>query len=169
MSTAAPFDYKYTRKVMTPGGESGSRTTLKMMRQLSTEGKKDPNIRAVALRVTQPYLQKDYRGEAYACFTFVQNCIRYVRDIDGVEVLQTPAKTLEICAGDCDDKSTLLASMLLSIGHPCRFLAIGNVSGHYYHVIVESKLGKNWISLDTTENRPFGWRPKYRSYMVMHV
>ena len=79
-----------------------------------------------------------------------------------VEVVQTPTYTLTNQFGDCDDKSTLLATMLESIGHPCRFVAIGYTrSGEFEHVFVETRVGANWLGLDATLDVEAGFVPMY--------
>lgn len=103
---------------------------------------------------------KDFRGEVECVFDFVQNEIRYIQDINNVETIQTPEYTLENGYGDCDDKATLLASMLESIGHPCRFAALALcVPGEFDHVIIQTLIGTRWVPLDATEDEPMGWQP----------
>jgi transglutaminase-like putative cysteine protease len=131
-----------------------------MMTELVKNGKKNASVRAKALALTHDLPQKDKLGEIRALFNFVQNNIRYVRDISGVETLAYPEQVLVQESGDCDDKSTLLAALLESIGHPTRFLAVGFQPGNFSHVFVETIVGnKKWLSLDTTEPQPMGWRP----------
>jgi transglutaminase-like putative cysteine protease len=64
-------------------------------------------------------------------------------------------------AGDCDDKSVLLAALLESIGHPTRFVAIGFQPDDFEHVFVETKIADRWISLETTEPVEIGWMPQH--------
>jgi len=143
-----------------PSGKAGVIATLKLMSRLAKEGKKTLPIRQTALQLVNGERQKDWTEEVNRIFEFVRDKIRYVRDVRGVETLQTPEKTLEFGQGDCDDKSTLLASLLESIGHPTRFVAIGFKPDHYAHVYVETKIGANWIGLETTEPVSMGWSPK---------
>lgn len=104
----------------------------------------------------------DYLGELNAVFTAVRDQIRYTRDPVNIEALQTPAYTLKIKTGDCDDKSTLLCSMLESIGHPSRlsYRVIGTKPGAgYSHVYVVANIGKKQIPLDPTPSTvPMGWQ-----------
>lgn len=145
---------------MIPSGKAGIVATLKIMGRLVKEGKKTLVIRQTALSLVNGQRQKDWTEEVNRVFEFVRDKIRYVRDIRGVETLQTPDKTLEFGQGDCDDKSVLLASLLESIGHPTRFVAIGFKPGVFVHVYVETKIGTNWVSLETTEPVSMGWSPK---------
>lgn len=116
-------------------------------------------IREVALEQVRYLPQKDFYGEAKAMHNFVQNHIRYVRDIADTEVIQTPLKTLEYGQGDCDDKATLLAAMLESIGHITRFHAVGFQTGKISHVLLEDNINGQWVPLETTEPVAMGWLP----------
>lgn len=140
-------------------------TTLKMMTELVKAGKKNPAIRSKAVNLVQNVPQKDRMGEIRAIFDFVQNEIRYVRDIHNVETLHYAEQVMAQASGDCDDKGILLASLLESIGHPTRFMAVGFKPGEFSHVFVETQIysprnGKIiWFPLDPTEPYPMGWRP----------
>ncbi len=130
------------------------------MTELVRTGKKTPAIRSKAVALTQDLPQKDRIGEIRALFKFVQNSIRYVRDISEVETLHYAEQVLAQESGDCDDKSVLLAALLEAIGHPTRFLAVGFKPGELSHVFVQAKVRSNdWLSLDTTEPYPMGWQP----------
>ena len=146
-----------SKLLQTPGGDSGVRVTLSHMQQFVQSGKKDARVRQQALLLTRNLLQKDWRGEIRALFNYVKYEIRYIKDIRGVETLQTPAATMELGQGDCDDKSTLLAALLESIGYKTRFNAVGfNGADSFSHVFPEVKLSK-WVSLETTEPVNIGW------------
>jgi transglutaminase-like putative cysteine protease len=144
-----------------PPGQAGTVQTLRMMRALVGQYKRAGDIRENTLALIAGLPPKDWAGEVNAVFSFVRDHIRYVRDIHGVETLQTPLVTLDVQAGDCDDKSTLLATMLASIGHPTRFVAVGyEKPGSYSHVYVETRIGTRWIPLDATVLQPMGWTPR---------
>lgn len=104
--------------------------------------------------------QKDFVGEARKLLEFVRDEIRYVKDIDQVETLHDPVTLLQIGAGDCDDKAILLASLLLSIGHTPRFIAMAQAPEEWSHVWVQDCLdmgqGDVWVDLEPTEPIPFG-------------
>jgi len=148
-----------------PSGVQGVRVTLALMRSLARKFKTDLTIRKKAAALTQHLPQKDWSGQVRALHAFVRDGIRYIKDVDGVETVQTPLYTLTNEYGDCDDKSTLLASLLASIGHPSRFLAIGVVPGRFSHVLVETRIGDKWMPLETTASVPPGWMPRAPSKM----
>lgn len=144
-----------------PPDAGGTLETLKIMRSLVLRYKTDPMIRDTALSLTADVRQRDWRNEIRAIFEYVRDRIRYVRDVSRVETLQIPTVTMELEAGDCDDQSTLLATLLESVNHPSRFVAVGyDEPGRYSHVYVESKVGEAWIPLDPTAPKPFGWAPR---------
>jgi transglutaminase-like putative cysteine protease len=128
------------------------------MAALALDGSKDITVRTLAMNLTSGALQKDYRTEACLCLGYCRDQVRYVQDIRTVEVLQTPNATLRLNGGDCDDKATLLAAMLGSIGHRVRFIAISFTPGQYSHVWVQDFVEGKWLDLEPTEPVPCGAR-----------
>lgn len=144
-----------------PDDSPGTHATLKIMSALVRQYKRDPLLRDTAISLVASLPPKDRAGEVRALYEYVRDQIRYVRDISGVETIQIPPVTMELEAGDCDDKSTLLAALLECIGYPTRFVATGyRVPGRFSHVYVEVLLDDQWIPLDATTSKPFGWRPR---------
>lgn len=142
-----------------PEGPAGINITLRHMRKFVREGKVKPVIRELAFSLTNHLPPKDWVGEVRAIHEFVRDRIRYVKDITDVETVAWPEYTLQKGAGDCDDKVVLAASLLESIGHPTRLVAIGFHPGVYSHVYLETKIGPRWISVETTEPVNVGWQP----------
>jgi transglutaminase-like putative cysteine protease len=95
--------------------------------------------------------QKDFTGESRRLFEYVRDEIRYVKDIDGIETLHPAEFVARQRAGDCDDKSILLAALLLSIGHTPRFIAVAFDPDEFSHVWVQDYLEGDWVDLDPTE------------------
>jgi transglutaminase-like putative cysteine protease len=139
-----------------PEGRAGVKKTLDVMANLVNQSKKTPYIREFARRHVQDLNQKDIYGEVKRLFHFVRDKVRYIKDIRGIETLHTPEKILEQMAGDCDDKSVLIASLLESIGYECRFVAVGFKFNNLSHVFTQVKLRGKWITLETTEPWPMG-------------
>jgi transglutaminase-like putative cysteine protease len=141
-------------------GESGIFQTIRTMRQMVSDYKLDPDMRAAAIGVVFQYPAQDDLAEACALYDYVRDCIRYVKDIAGVETLATPDKTLVMQVGDCDDQSVLLATMLEAVGYPTRFIVAGyNEPGVFEHVYLEALVGDEWIAMDPTEQEVLGWSP----------
>lgn len=143
-----------------PDGKAGTVATLKIMREITKAGKTSLPVRNLAIGLISHLQQKDYFNEIKTLHRFVRDQIRYVKDVRGVETVQTPDVTLAIRAGDCDDKSVLLAALLESIGHPTRFVAIGFKPDDFVHVYVETRIGTSWVPVETTEPVEVGWSPK---------
>lgn len=140
-----------------PSGEAGVDATLRHMARFVKDGKKDHQLRVLALGIVKGLAQKDYYGEATLLHRFVRDRIRYVKDVDGIETLQTPQATLGLGQGDCDDKAVLLATLLQMLGHPVRFVAVAvGDNPNFSHVYIETKVGPNWYAAETTEPWPFG-------------
>ncbi len=142
-----------------PNAQAGTKATLAIMSKLVKRYKKAPAVRELALFLTRDLPQKAWFGEVEAIHNFVKYNIRYVKDIRGVETIQSPIQTLRLQAGDCDDKSTLAASLLEAIGHPTRFRALGFKKNAYCHVLPETKIGGRWLTVETTEPVNVGWIP----------
>jgi Transglutaminase-like enzymes, putative cysteine proteases len=155
-----------------PSGVDGVRATLAEMVKMTRLYKKDIGIINLARKlITNPPL-KLASERLSRLQAFVRDKILYVPDpLDGPELVQTPKRTLEIGTGDCDDKATLLAALLTSIGIPVRFRAVGFDNGPYSHVLVQARLGRGWHDLETIlDNVRAGWGPPNTTRnMVAHV
>ena len=150
-------------------GAQGIRETLDIMSNLVVTYKSRQDMRELALYLTQDLPPKDYIGEIKRCHEFVRDHIRYVKDILEIETIQSPSQTVRQGAGDCDDKSTLVATLLACLGHSSRFVAIGFAPGKFSHVLVQTKIKSEWVYVECTENVPLGWHPNgIRAKMIKH-
>lgn len=145
-----------------PDGAEGIRETLRIMKKIVEQWKTNASVRQLAMMLVRSVPEKDFAGELAALLKFVQQRLRYVKDITGVETLQSPVRTLELGQGDCDDKSILFASLAESLGHKTRFVAVGEMPGTYTHVYVEAQPypGADWLAAETIENWPLGRAPR---------
>jgi transglutaminase-like putative cysteine protease len=144
-----------------PSGSLGTRATLREMAKLVRQYRKTIPIRELALGLLRNVPgHKNFKGQVQSLRDYVHEYIQYVRDVNGVETLQTPTKTLEYGQGDCDDQATLLASLLESVGFRTRFVAIKvDATGPFCHVYTEVSFGRGWMPVETTERWPIGTRP----------
>ena len=141
-------------------GLPGIFQTVSLMRALVNQYKKDMTIRQAAISATFLTPEKNQYAEIEAVFNFVRDHIRYVRDIHNVETILTPDKVLQSQVGDCDDQSTLVASMLESIGYPTRFVCAGyTFEDALEHVYVQVFTPDGWLNCDPTEQHPLGYAP----------
>lgn len=152
-----------TQLAAIPEGIEGTRTTLNLMREYARASVRHPQqiIRQQAERLVEHLPPRDWLGQIMALHAFVRDNIRYLRDPVGVERVAMPEVTLEIGQGDCDDKATLLAALLESIGHPARFVALAFNGQGFSHVLVETAVSNGaWMPLETIIQRPAGWYPE---------
>lgn len=153
-----------TRRILLRGldGDEKLETVSRYARLLVEQGKRDPKIRGIAVKIISGCDNKDYRCEAVKLHEWVRDNIRYVKDPAFVERFATPERTLKERAGDCDDSSILLSALLESIGHETRLILLdGDLSGKFTHVIAQAKIGDKWHWMETTKKVPFDWAPQF--------
>ncbi len=141
------------------GGRAGTIQTAQAMRSLVRDYRRNPEIRALAMSLVGFLDQKDHAGEVNALFLYVRDSIRYLQDIYEVETLQTPDKTIQLAQGDCDDKATLLATLLESIGFRTVFKLTGYHGSEFEHVYLYVEGPGVSLHLDATEPEPAGFEP----------
>lgn len=152
------------RLLKVPKGKDGTLITARIIAQMIRDGAKDFYVRQRAIQIFRLYSvpAKDRFGEINSLFDWVRRNIRYTRDIFRVELLHTPRRMLELKAGDCDDMTILLGSMLVSTGHPVRLVLVGfrpHRPHVYSHIYPEVLVDSRWLALDATMPRPIGWAP----------
>lgn len=130
------------------------------MSQLAIDGSRTKSVRLLALDLVAAFQQKDFVGEVAAIGAYVRDRVRYVRDIRYCETIQTPVVTLQLMAGDCDDKATLSAALLMAIGNTCRFVAVDQGKG-FCHVWTQVLMDGKWVNIETTEPVPVGNHSRY--------
>lgn len=136
--------------------------TLAKMVRIVRKYKSDAGTVMAARRITSNVPERASRGIVEALQTWVRDRIRYVNDPRGLEMVQTPPQTLSILTGDCDDKATLLATLLETMGYATRFAAIGeNNEPFFSHVMAQVRLGNRWVNLETIlPGAAAGWFPQ---------
>jgi hypothetical protein len=144
------------------------RATLQVMRDFARAAVANPQqiVRTKAEQLVGGLPPRQWFEEIRALHGFVRDQIRYLRDPVNMERVATPEMTLEIGQGDCDDKATLLAALLDSIGHPARFIALAFNGEGFSHVLVETKVRntgidrRDWMPLETIlDGKEMGWYP----------
>lgn len=143
-----------------PRGTAGVFHTLRVMRGLIDEFKKTADMIGAAVGIVFLVPEKDELSEVRALFEFVRDSVRYTRDVNGVETVANPAITLHRKVGDCDDKTTLFATLAEAIGYPTRLVMAGYFdSPDFEHVYCQVLTSDGWIDADTTEPYPLGFAP----------
>ena len=152
-----------------PAHDAGTAVTAQMMWDKATgsdggEGAEHPQVRDFALEATANCPDRDDWAQARAIYQAVKERIRF-RGERG-ETVQNPVLTLKWQAGDCDDFTTLICAMLMSIGIPARIQTV-SLPGHrdYRHVYAVAGIRRNgqvveWRALDATvPHTAAGWQP----------
>ena len=99
---------------------------------------------------------RDEYSQALAIGSWVQEKIRYVHE--GRETFQRPETTLRLKAGDCDDHTLLIASMLGTVGIKNR-LCIVKIRNRWAHIfpvaiVLVRGEGHHRLTLDSTLDEP---------------
>lgn len=124
---------------------------LRYLRSLVTEWRGQPQIRNLAVQIVQDSgaEMRDKKAQALAIASWVQGEIYYIHELP--ERFQTPAETLRIKAGDCDDSTTLVCSLLESVGIPSQLVCM-QINGAWSHIFPAALLTDRatLLPLDTT-------------------
>lgn len=143
---------------------------IKHLRALAISGAADPTLRMMTARLLARKCgaqwcipERDYPKEIRAVFSAVRQHVRYTRDTEHADLYQHPLRTLQSGAGDCDDFSSLLAAMLLSIGYPVHYRVIRSEGArdwnHIYVMVgLPPQKPERWVALDATVAMPPGWQ-----------
>lgn len=144
-------------------GHAGTLRTLEVMRWLARKDSRSASVRKETTKLRE---QRPDLDPVVALFLFARDQIRYVsdeeftwllfryldiepfRETSSLEVVAGFEHVLALRAGDCDDKTTFLATALLSIGIPVRF-------------VVQSYQGITWdhVYLEFYDWQAWGWTP----------
>jgi hypothetical protein len=156
----APDYQLHGQRITIPDGMRGIESTIVTMRAMVDEFKAHPDMRNTAIGIIYNTPEKDQQSEAESLFRYVRDCVRYTRDVFGIETLATPDVTLKTRIGDCDDQVTLLATLLESVGYPSRFVVASyNDDGKAEHVYMQAIINDEWVDMDPTEPQPMGYAP----------
>jgi len=114
---------------------------------------------------------RDKRCHALAIARWVQEHIRYINE--GEETFMTPVATLTEGYGDCDEFTTLIASLIESIGIDCQVVGL-EWDGQYRHSFPRAVVGRMpngggpvLLPLDATLDTPVG-RPLQDPVLILH-
>ena len=141
-----------------PRGNKGTVQTLRLMARYCRRDAASTQLRAIAHQIIGNVAGHDFNSEIRALFSFTRDQITYRKDPMEVERVQDAVRTLQFGSGDCDDKVTLLVTLLAVCGHRARFCVSGKAPGNWTHVYCEVMTPQGWIPLDPTpEASQQGW------------
>ena len=140
-----------------PDGHQGTIRTLEAMRYLC---RKDYLSCVIQHCVWGTITEGRQRGwsDVDALFFFARDRIRYVEEPPGVEKVADFERTTQSLSGVCDDKAVWLATALLAINTPVRFViqSYGRTWDHVYLEFYDwGRLG--WVALDPTADGHTGF------------
>lgn len=133
--------------------------------QQMIQGTRDPKIYALAREVLTKKCgdgwcvdEKDHKAEVTALFNEVRKRVRYTWDPTDYDAFQTPAKTLALAAGDCDDYVSLLGALCRSVGHKVRSRIVQTQgSDTWNHIYLAVQVNGQWMPCDPSVKQPAGW------------
>ena len=137
-------------------GVAATKAALQLMRSVALTFSTNAQVRNLAASLVQNLPPRDDLAEATALFQYVRDNVRFLRDPVTVELIQSVDYMLsqDVPQGDCDDKCTLLASLLLSIGFPVRFVAVGYQKNVFVHVLLQVAVDGQWLYAECSETDP---------------
>lgn len=129
------------------------RDVVDIMVKSARKGAGDPDIRLLVEEICRDIVPGDYASEVLALYSWVQGHVRYMRDIDGGELVKEPAVTLEQLCGDCDDMAVLLSAMLAACGNRTAFLLVAfNHTPQPTHVMCVVDTPGGLVAVDPVAN-----------------
>jgi len=158
-------------------GHAGTLRTLEVMRWLV---RKDSRLSSVNTKIHTLLEQQPTANPVVALFLLARDWIRYVPDPPDCEKVSDWEHTTASGEGDCDDKTVWLATALLALDIPVRFVVQSYDGGSWDHVYLEfyDWTAWRWTALDPTADghtgvvAEIGWRqplPQRGREMVYEV
>jgi len=147
-----------------PSGLRGTTATIAAMRKQAITGALNLDVRNLAESIIRGVPNKDYQAEADAIFQWVKKNVRYTRDPLYAERVATPYHTLLVSGqGDCDDSSTAIAALAVSVGLPVEFVTVAadpKRPNSFSHIYARIKVEDAWMGADATVPQSYlGWEP----------
>lgn len=160
------------------------RSSLRELAKLIERNSSKPAVRAAALAITNDVDARDDLGELQAIYDAVKTGdsrvaglkkgVRYVADPRAMDYFTGADALLKLCedgacGGDCDDHTSLIASLCASLGFKVGARGWGpdkNSNGPLVHVYAVAAIPKRGpfthvVPMDTTVPRSnMGWEPK---------
>jgi transglutaminase-like putative cysteine protease len=137
-------------------GDQGVSQTIDVIRQLVDDAVKDPAVNVEAIGMVRGVDQFNRDAKAHAIFDAVASRFYYVEDpvgpLGSKETLRPVRALLQTWAGDCDDASVLIASLLGTIGIPSRVVTIAadpSSPEEFSHIYPEAETFPDvWMPMD---------------------
>lgn len=118
---------------------------VKLLRKLIYEDINHPKVRILAQQITKGL--NTNLGKSRAIYKWIKQNIHYVHDPDGLDVYTRPSRTIELGRGDCDDASSLFATLSGIVGIPVKLKVITQDKKVWSHIYPLALNGK-WLPYD---------------------
>lgn len=141
-------------------GNAGNRQTIKAMSELAFRASTDPRVIEAAQNVVRAVPERDDMATFAAVLRDVRARMRYTHDPLGAELVKDPAYVIGMSDSwgiekepmDCDDASTLAASMLGALGYRTQFVTVAADPGRpseWSHVYLRAQRNDGrWVPID---------------------
>jgi hypothetical protein len=144
---------------------------LKLINDQTFVSLRDPKTRALALelvRGTSQHGDQSELEELKRVFWFVKNNVEYRQDPHQYDLYATTTRTLQTGAGDCDDHTIVVNSLIGNLGYipGAKIVSADNANWHIYAVTCvfprhnPDAPTARYLALDTTQTPSYpGWEP----------
>lgn len=149
----------HTTTTQIPAGNRGNKRTLRAMYELAQRASHDPVVIQAAHDIVRRVPERDDLATFRAVLEDVRNRMRYTHDPLGAELVKDPAYVIGMSdvwsndrePMDCDDASTLTASLLGALGYETKFVTVAvdrSRPDEWSHVYVAARSGSQWVPID---------------------
>ena len=152
-----------------PAGVSKLAVSQELIPSMIRRNSALPETRKLALQMIQEAgaPEHDRYQEFLAIANGLKKRVRFLRDPHRIESISDLGDTLEFGAGDCDDYTVALGSLLAAAGFPVRVRIVGR--DRLSHVYPEALVNGSWLPADLA--RKSGWfnRKKYPKMKIVEL
>jgi len=142
------------------------------IRALINKYKSHRKIYEASRKIVMSCPERSWKCELSSVYKFMRHAVRYRRDINKVDTYQSPLKTFEWRAGDCDDFTIAIASLCEALGYQSLLEVIQTKNAkdfnHIFPLILVPPRGKNRkkVAMDASVPRWMGWHPKHEGLVA---
>ena len=123
--------------------------TLREIKEIIKRYKTTPAIRILIGKILNGVDGRDFKNVLDRIIKFVKEKVRYQKDVNEIETLQSPLRTIQLGFGDCDDFTILLATLFEAAGYPVKLVLVSNRADKIFNHIFINVCG---LDIDLTEN-----------------
>ena len=105
-----------------------------------------PKVRILAQQITRGL--NTNLGKSRAIYNWIKQNIHYTREPDGMDIYLSPSRTIELGRGDCDEASSLFASLAGIVGVPVKLKVVTQDNRMWSHVYPIALTNGKWTIWD---------------------